>query len=328
MILVLHRRRFRCPECGKVFTEPDEVCGWRRRTTERLRQQLYEEVRHQTVKQVASNYGVGQRFVRECFGRYAAEHIEMAGVAKETPEVLGLDEFSVRKGRRYQTLFCDLRLGRRLEVVDGRDKESAKSYLEKLSEPQKVKVVVMDMHGPYRAAVEECLPDAQIVADKMHVVGLVNRALSKVRRRLQGPGRKEKPEVYEGRYLLLRDPGSLNEEEKNQLDKLLRDYPELRRAWLLKEDFRRWYRQADLQGARLELKAWQREVEVGGPAEYRGLLRTLEQWREQILNYFPYRVTNGYVEGSNNRTKAIQRQAYGYRNRGNLRLRILLPRAA
>ena len=328
LILILHRRRFRCPECGKVFTEPDEICGWRRRTTQRLRQQLYEDARHQTVKQVADHYGVGERFVRECFARYALNDLEMSGVTEHTPEILGMDEFSLRKGHRYQTLFCDLQLRRRLEVADGRNKESAKSYLDKLAEPEKVKVVVIDMHRPYRAAVEECLPKAEIVVDKMHVVGLVNRALDKVRLRVQGRGRKEKPEVYEGRYVLLRDPADLNEEEKGQLDKLLREYPELRRAWKLKEEFRRWYRQADLTGARLELKAWEREVEVGGPMEYRGLLGTLEQWREQILNYFRHRVTNAYLEGSNNRTKAIQRQAYGYRNTGNLRLRILQRKTA
>jgi len=328
LILVLHRRRFRCPECRKVFTEPDEICGWRRRTTQRLRRQLYEEARHQTVKQVARLYGVGQRFVRECFAKYAANALEMSGVTKHTPEILGMDEFSVRKGHRYQTLFCDLRLRRRVEVVDGRDKESAKSYLDKLAEPGKVKVVVIDMHGPYRAALEECLPKAEIVVDKMHVIGLVNRALDKVRLRVQGQGKKKKPEVYEGRYVLLRDPADLNEKEKRQLDKLLREHPELGRGWKLKEEFRRWYRQADLRGARLELKAWEREVEAGGPMEYRGLLGTLKQWREQILNYFRHRVTNGYLEGSNNRTKAIQRQAYGYRNTGNLRLRILQRKAA
>jgi len=36
------------------------------------------------------------------------------------------------------------------------------------------------------------------------------------------------------------------------------------------------------------------------------------------------RLSNGFVEGKNNRTKALMRQGYGYRNRHNLRLRILL----
>jgi transposase len=34
------------------------------------------------------------------------------------------------------------------------------------------------------------------------------------------------------------------------------------------------------------------------------------------------------VEGKNNRTKALMRQAYGYRNRQHLRLRILLEHVA
>ena len=36
------------------------------------------------------------------------------------------------------------------------------------------------------------------------------------------------------------------------------------------------------------------------------------------------RLSNGFVEGKNNRTKALIRQGYGYRNRDHLRLRILL----
>jgi hypothetical protein len=35
-------------------------------------------------------------------------------------------------------------------------------------------------------------------------------------------------------------------------------------------------------------------------------------------------LSNGFVEGKNNRTKALMRQGYGYRNRQHLRLRILL----
>lgn len=50
-------------------------------------------------------------------------------------------------------------------------------------------------------------------------------------------------------------------------------------------------------------------------------------WRDELLNYFDHPYTNGFVEGKNTRTKQFIRQAYGYRNRDNLRLRILLPAA-
>ena len=329
LILVLLKRRFRCGQCEKVFTEPDEICGWRRRTTERLREELYVQTCHQTVKRIAEYYGVGQRLVRESFAYYARRQMAVAGQTEHTPTFLGMDDFSVRKGQRYQTIFCDLEQRRRLEVVDGRDGEGVRPYLESLSEPEKVRAVAMDMSEAYRGAVQLCLPKAEIVADKMHVIGLVNRALDRVRLRVQRAGGEEKRgPVYEGRHLLLRNREDLNEEDRGKLRKLLRGHPQLKRPWLLKEDFRRWYRQADERGARLELRAWEREVESAGPSEFRRLLVTFGRWREEMLNYFRHRITNGYVEGSNNRSKAIQRQAYGYRNNGNLRLRILLPKAA
>jgi len=50
----------------------------------------------------------------------------------------------------------------------------------------------------------------------------------------------------------------------------------------------------------------------------------LINWREEILNYFIYPVTDGFAEGKNNRIKAIIRAGYGYRNLPNLTLRIML----
>jgi len=35
------------------------------------------------------------------------------------------------------------------------------------------------------------------------------------------------------------------------------------------------------------------------------LLPALGNWREEILNYFDYRMTSGFVEGKNNRIKTI-----------------------
>ena len=64
--------------------------------------------------------------------------------------------------------------------------------------------------------------------------------------------------------------------------------------------------------------------EHGGLSEFRKLNSILAPWQEEILNSLVNRVTQGVVEGENNRTKVIQRQAYGYRNFGNLRLRLLL----
>ena len=38
--IMFHKRRFRCPDCQRTFTEPDAACGRRRRTTKQFRDHL------------------------------------------------------------------------------------------------------------------------------------------------------------------------------------------------------------------------------------------------------------------------------------------------
>lgn len=205
VVLVLVKRRFRCPFCKKVFTEPDEVCGWRRKLTRRFREELCREVRHSTVKHVAESKGVSQDTVRRAFVEGArGEEADLEPVRH-----LAMDEFSVRKGQRYQTAFHDLERRRVLSVINGRAKEAVQGYLDSLIQPEAVEAVSMDMSGVYRSAVQESLPDAQIVADKFHVIKHVNEQLDRVRIRLQGQEAR-RGTLYKGRYLLLRGsiPGS------------------------------------------------------------------------------------------------------------------------
>lgn len=302
VVLILVKRRFRCPFCREVFTEPDEVCGWRRKLTKRFREELYQEARHSTVKHVAQSKGVSQDTVRRALVEGAKGEEEQ----EEPMRHLAMDEFSVRKGQRYETALHDLDRRKVLAVVEGRTKEGVRGYLDSLVEPEAVEAVAMDMSNTFRSAVQESLPKAEIVADKFHVIKRVNEQLGRVRLRLQGQ-ESRKGALYKGRYLLLRNGEELDADQKGRLAQLMKPHPELRRAWLLKEDFRRWYRPQSKTQARLELKAWMREVEEKGPAEFRELLGTLNNWREEILNYFEFGLTNAFAEGKNTRTKQIQR---------------------
>ena len=78
-------------------------------------------------------------------------------------------------------------------------------------------------------------------------------------------------------------------------------------------------------------QAWIATVKRHGPTELRKALSAFRHWRQEILAFFdflPTRLSNGFVEGKNNRTKALMRQGYGYPNRRHLRLRILLEVAS
>ena len=97
----------------------------------------------------------------------------------------------------------------------------------------------------------------------------------------------------------------------------------MKKAWILKESFREWYRETDRRKAEERLALLKERIAHESPYEFRNLLNTLANWGEEILNYFDCRITNGFVEGKNNRIKTIKRTAYGYRNMDNFRMRIL-----
>ena len=107
VFLTLMKRRFRCLWCGKVFTEPDEVFGSRRRSSHRFRGYLGQEALHQTVRRTAQKEKVGKGIVRRCIAEEVGRIVEAKGMEK-TPEIIGWDEFSVRRRRLYHTAICNL----------------------------------------------------------------------------------------------------------------------------------------------------------------------------------------------------------------------------
>ena len=275
------------------------------------------------MRRTALKEMVGEGLVRRCVAEEIGRRLEAKG-AKETPEFIGLDEFSVRGRRLYHTAICNLVDGEVMEVVEGQGQQRVEEYLDKLAEPERVKGVAMDMHEPFRQAVQMCLPQAKVVADKFHLIRHINGALDKVRSRLQGGSRKGKRrDLFKNRYILLKGTERLADWEKERISQLFYRYPELGRAWVLKESFRAWYREMTRSRAEERLELLEEKIASDSLAEFKELLHTLTNWREEILNYFEYRITNGFVEGKNNRIKTIKRMAYGYRNMDNFRLRIL-----
>jgi transposase len=334
--LVLQKRRFWCIHCHKAFTEPDSACGRRKRTTIRLREEIGQQACSRPLMHVASAYGVGPRFVQGCLEAVASRQLATRGLSLEecgplpTPRFLGIDEFARRKGHRYDTILCDLEGRKVLEVSAGRKKDEVASVLERLTNCEGVEAVSMDMSTTFREAVQLCLPRARIVADHFHVIQHVNKAVNKVIGRYAK--QEEGKQVLEGqRHLFLRNQEDLSAEEEQTRATLAAAFPEIGRAWQLKEALRTWYATASAATAAPDLDVWIAAVKSSGPKELRKALSAFRNWRREILAFFdflPTRLSNGFVEGKNNRTKTLMRQGYGYRNRRHLRLRILLEVAA
>jgi transposase len=330
--LVVQKRRFRCLACRRTFTETDRACGRYRRTTKRLREALARGAMKQPVAHIAEVAEVGPRFVQECFEVLAQDLLAEKGRTVEetaplpTPRFLGIDEFARRKGHRYETILCDLDARTIVEISEGRKLEDVQKLLERLSDPEKVEAVSMDMSASFRPAVQLCLPRAQIVVDHFHVIQHVMKAFKKIVS--SWAHKKEGKPLLQGKqHLFLRAQEDLTEEQVQDRSQIGAALPLLEAAWQLKEALRTWYATATPATAAESLDAWIEQVKQSGFDHLRKALSAFTNWRQEILAFFhflPTRLSNGFVEGKNNRTKALMRQGYGYRNRQHLRLRILL----
>ena len=96
------------------------------------------------------------------------------------PQVLGIDEHFFSRQRGYATTLVDLKNHKVFDVVLGRTEASLGEYLRALPGREQVKIVVMDLSETYRRIVRLYFPNAQIVADRFHVVRLVNHHVLKV----------------------------------------------------------------------------------------------------------------------------------------------------
>jgi transposase len=321
ILLLLRKRRFRCAGCDKVFMESDEVCGWRRRCTKALREYVAQESLTRTVRAVAGGEGVSEALVRRAFSEMA--HRKVDGV-QTASGALALDEVSLGPQQGYLTVLYAPEKRQVVGLHQGRTQEAAEALLSGLAEGERVEAVVMDMTEPYRQAVHVCCPHAVIVADKFHMLRHVLAQVDRVRAEVQGQAKGARLELFRRRSLFTADAATLNRDQRRDLARLLRGYPELGRAWRLAQQFRRFYRSGSRREAALALRRWWERVRRHGPRQFLSLRHILTHWREEILNYFDYRVTNGFAEGKNNRIKVITRSGYGYRNLENLGLRILM----
>jgi transposase len=239
-----------------------------------------------------------------------------------TPCFLGIDEFARRKGHRYDTILCDLVTRTVLEVSEGRTLEDVQKLLERLRNPSEVKAVSMDMSASFRPAVQKCLPHATIVVDHFHVIQHVMKAFKKI---LQSWAHKKEGTIllYGKQHLFLRAKEDLAEEEAQERRKIGVRLPILESAWLLKEELRSWYGTATLETAAEGLDIWIKHVQESDFDHLKKALSAFKNWRKELLAFFQFRISNGFVEGKNNRTKTMMRQGYGFPNRQHLRLRIL-----
>lgn len=318
--LKLKKRRYYCHGCRKPFTEYVPGIWPKRRTTQRLRETVREACNNfSNMSQVRKIFKLSSSYVYKVY--YEQLELQNRQMTKHYPEELGIDEHFVRREfgvPQFMTVMTDLKKRSVRECVPGKAKGLLLERTKHMQGRHKVKWVALDMSDVYRGFALENFPNAKLVADKFHVLRVFSGILN--RHRIDITGDKRKNPV---RKLLLRNRNNLKYYERNALDLWLKDHPKIKEAYEWKECFHRFYR---IKGHSRAVPRFERLVcamRFSQLPEIKRFCRTLERWRDEILNYFLNPITNAVTEGYNRVASLVKNRAFGYRNVNNYRLRFL-----
>ncbi len=318
--LELHRQK--CTNCSQVWWPPIPFVRGKRRVTISFERHVVSMMQFATIKHVANFLGVSWGLIKNIHKDHLKR--EYVGIDYDSLEYLGVDEFSIRKGHQYMTIFINLKSGEILHAVEGKSIESVRPFLLELAAKSKnIKAVAMDMNAAYASAIKLYLPGVDVVYDRFHVVGLLNTALEEIRRSQQNKCNEVGLRVFKGcRFLLLSNYEKLNPKKQSSLGTLLEINGPLLAAHTMKEQIRLFWTKTSVQEGCKFLGWWIMDALETGVAELEKAGKTLLRHWKGLTNYFKHRITNGKTEGINNKIKTMKRQAYGFRDMEYFKLRL------
>lgn len=280
-----------------------------------------------TIQDVARETHLDWKTIKTLEKQYMETQLRRAGTPG--PQVIGIDELSVRKGHTYRIIVSDL-VRQRSIWFGGTDRSEASMnlFFEWLGEKKsrKIRLVVMDMWKPFRNACASHVPGAAVLYDKFHALRHLGEALDKVRRseyaRLRGEDRRF---IKGQRYTLLSHRENLSLDGKKALRTLLKANKRLQTAYLLKESFGQLWDYRSVAWARKFFENWRVSLKGQKLEPFEKFAKMIDSHWEGIAAYClpENKVSLGFVEGLNNKIRVFQRRAYGLRDEEYLRLKIL-----
>ena len=321
MVLHLSVPKYHCPECNRYFRHRFAGIRPRLRATEAYRLEVFEA--HEggvSQRRLTTTHRIGSATVERWYQSYMKQRVsELSGRA--CPQVLGIDEHFFTRKQGYATTLVDLKNHKVFDVVLWRSEPSLRRYLSRLQGREHVKVVVMDLSETYRQIVRKYFPNAQIVADRFHVVRLVNQHFLKLWQQHDPVGRKHRGLLS----LMRRHHWKLTGEQQDRLAQYLEAFTVLKALYLAKQRLMEFLLLKTQKAKRVKklLPPFLALIEQFTNSPARALAETLKSWLEPIVRMWRFSKSNGITEGFHTKMEMISRRAFGFRNFENYRMRVL-----
>ena len=330
VFLKVNRRQFRCKKCQKVFSEELAFIKTKRSYTKRLAIKVMKEVLETNVENAARRNRMTSSEIETLLKEQEKDLLQEK---PKSIKKLGIDEITQLKGgKNYAAVLVDLETRKPIALLERRNKAVIAEYLSSLGSDilNQIEEVSIDLWMPYKSLIQEIMPNAQIVADRFHVMKQINEELDQKRKKEKRAAEKIKNKKYRekilaglthSKYPLLKKKESLSNEEKDKIKLVQKVAPELGEMYQIKESIRDIFdSKITSDEALYKLLEWTEVAYKYFPKS----CRTISRWIDEILAYFDNRTTQGIVEGINQKIKLIKRRAYGLTNFDSFRRRVLL----
>lgn len=319
-------KRYICRNCSDNPTTTQKLEWYEARSpnTKAYEDYLLLQIIGSTVQDVSLKEKIGYDTVEGTIERRISNEVNWDEYKKIG--VLGLDEIAIKKGHRdFVAVITSQQADGRvkiLAILADRKKETVKEFIKSIPAELKktIHTVCSDMYEGYINAAKEELPDSVIVVDRFHVAKHYRDSADQLRkeelRRLKKELPKEEYEKLNGAMWAFRkNRVDLEKDEKPVLRLLFKLSPDLKKAYGFREELTNIFEQKLSKAkATRKINNWQKRVRASGLTCFDSFFKTLDNWIDEITNYFINRYTSGFVEGINNKIKVIKRRCYGITN--------------
>ena len=222
-----------------------------------------------------------------------------------------VDEFAVKKGHKYVTMFYDVRGRRVIHIAEGKGAETFDDFVQAMQgrlDLAKVQVVCMDMSRAFISACKRVFPGTAIVFDHFHIIKLVNDVVNRIRI----AEARESDHLVKTKYCWLKNPENLTEKQEERLNGI-KDLDLLTaQAYHLRLAIQRLWTLPRKQ-AKAYLRKWIGWARKSRSPQMVDLAETMASHSDGIIASISLGLSSGFAEGLNTKIRAAFRRAFGFK---------------
>jgi transposase len=350
--LRIEKVRYRCVNCKRTKTQEVDCKAENHNITVQLYDYVTSLLkRNQTNREVSNVTGIDENIIKAIDMARLQAIYTVNGVTLKKPDeqaiILGIDEFKLHDGNIFGTHITNLMTGHILWIGKGKKKQIVYDFIDHvgLEYMSKVEAISCDMNSDFYEAFKEKCPHLEIVFDHFHIVKNFNdKVISAVRKdeqkRLLSENKVEEAKSLKGaKHILTAKKSTLKKkDEKAKSNVVIRKGSELFKTPevtlkegyvekyesllaenklflacdIIKEKLDKAYKTADSDEMTSEIKEIMEICEGTGNSRFKKFASMLNSHLTGIVSHAKYAVSNGKIEGINNKIKTLRRAGYGY----------------